>query len=136
VKPGGVVIVSVPAHRHRFRAADEEVGHLRRYDPVDLVDLLEQAGLVDVTVRAYGFPLGYVLEWVRNRLAARNAERGASGASVDIADRTAGSGRLRQPPVWASQAIDIATWPFRVVQRANPLRSLGPGLIGRARVPS
>ena len=46
LKPGGMVIVSVPAHRHRFAAADEGVGHFRRYDPVDLVDLLESAGLV------------------------------------------------------------------------------------------
>ena len=136
LRPGGLVIVSVPAYRHRFAAADEGVGHLRRYDPVDLVVLLERAGLVEVDVRAYGFPLGYLLEWVRNRLAVRDAKRSAGKGPLDIADRTAGSGRLRQPPVWASRAIDVATWPFRVIQRANPLRSLGSGLIGRARMPS
>jgi SAM-dependent methyltransferase len=136
LKPGGMVIVSVPAHRHRFAAADEGVGHFRRYDPVDLVKLLESAGLVDVDVRAYGFPLGYLLEWVRNRLAARDASSTAGEQSEDVAVRTAGSGRLRQPPPWASGAIDAATWPFRMMQRATPWADLGPGLIGRARVPS
>jgi SAM-dependent methyltransferase len=136
VKPGGMVLVSVPAHRHRFGAADEGVGHLRRYDPADLVELLVSAGLVDVKVVAYGFPLGYLLEWVRNRLAVRDARRASSGAPADIADRTADSGRLRQPPVWASPMIDIATWPFRILQRAAPAQDLGPGLIGRGRVPS
>ncbi len=136
VKPGGMVVVSVPAHRHRFAAADEGVGHVRRYDPGDLVNLLESAGLVEVNVRAYGFPLGYLLEWARNILAARDAKRAASEQPVDVAVRTAGSGRLRQPPAWASQGIDVATWPFRLMQRATLRTDLGTGLVGRARVPS
>jgi SAM-dependent methyltransferase len=136
LKPGGTVLVSVPAHRHRFAAADEGVGHVRRYDPADLISLLKSVGLVDVDVRAYGFPLGYLLEWVRNFLAARDAKRASTEQSADIAARTAGSGRLRQPPAWASLVISVATWPFRLIQRVNPMTNLGPGLIGRARVPS
>jgi len=136
VKPGGMVLVSVPAHRHRFAAADEGVGHLRRYDLADLVALLDRAGLVDIDVGAYGFPLGYPLEWARNFLAARDARHARVDQPTDVADRTAGSGRLRQPPGWASLAIDITTWPFRMIQRVNPRPDLGPGLIGRARVPS
>ncbi len=133
LRPGALVLVSVPAHRHRFAAADVGVGHLRRYDPDDLRDLLAGAGLVDIDVRAYGFPLGYLLEWVRNLLARRDQRRG-QGVPEAIADRTAGSGRLRQPPPWAGTVVDVATWPFRVLQRLPPFRHLGPGLVGTARV--
>jgi SAM-dependent methyltransferase len=133
LRPGARVLVSVPAHRHRFAAADVGVGHLRRYDPSDLHDLLAGAGLVDIEVRAYGFPLGYLLEWARNLLARRDQRRGG-GVPDAVADRTAGSGRLRQPPSWAGALVDVATWPFRLMQRINPLRHLGPGLVGSARV--
>lgn len=130
--PGGTVLVSVPAHRHRFAAADEGVGHLRRYDPDDLAELLSGVGLTDVVVHLYGFPLGYPLEWARNLLARRDARRGAEVASA--AQRSAGSGRLRQPPGWAGSAIEAATAPFGWLQRHHRLSRLGTGLIGVGRV--
>jgi len=136
VKPGGMVVVSVPAFSHRFAAWDERVGHIRRYDPADLVRLLKSAGLVDVTVRVYGFPLGYLLERVRNMIAVRETEREVGKQPADIAARTAESGRLLQPPKWASRTVDILTWPFRLMQRATYRTELGTGLVGRARVPS
>jgi SAM-dependent methyltransferase len=136
VKPGGMVVVSVPAHSHRFAAWDERVGHFRRYDPADLVSLLESAGLVDVTVQTYGFPISYVLERVRNIIAAREARTAAGEQQSDMATRTAGSGRLLQPPMWASRAIDFLTWPFRLIQRATHRTNLGTGMVGRGRVPS
>ena len=136
VRPSGTVIVSVPAHRHRFATHDKIVGHFRRYDPADLARLLRDAGLVDIEVHAYGFPLGYPLEWIRNILAVGDARRLRSPEPTDLSELTARSGRLRQPRAWMSLMIDIATWPFRMLQRANPSRHLGTGLIGRARVRS
>jgi len=135
LKRGGMVVVSVPAHVRRFGAWDERVGHIRRYDPSDLATLLESAGLVDVTVRTYGFPLGNFLEQVRNAIAARQAKGAVGAKRVDIEARTAESGRLLQPPMWAARVVDILTWPFRLMQRAVSGTDLGTGLIGRARRP-
>lgn len=130
VAPGGQVILSVPAWPDRFSVTDIEVGHLRRYTPAEFAALADAAGLVDVDVVLYGFPLGYVLEWVRARLAARRR----SAESESVTERTKRSGAWYQPPRWANVGIQLATWPFRMIQRRVAGR--GTGLVLHARVPS
>jgi SAM-dependent methyltransferase len=112
--PGGRMLLSVPAHRRRFAAADELVGHLRRYDRADLVDRLVEAGLLVERVDAVGFPLGNLLEWGRNAAAGRRLRRATAPSTVT--DRTASSGRTLQPPAWAGSATQVATAPFRKAQ--------------------
>jgi hypothetical protein len=99
-------------------------------------------------VQVYGWPLGYALEAVRNRLDARHlaaeagaAEAGAAEAGAAEAgaltpeQRTAASGRHQQPgggPV--GRAIELATLPFRYLQRLAPDR--GTGLVAVATRPA
>ncbi|WP_407320628.1 methyltransferase domain-containing protein [Isoptericola halotolerans] len=124
LRPGGLVLVSTPAWQARYGPMDAAVGHHRRYEPVQMRALLTGAGLTDVGGRLYGAPLGYALEAVRNRVAARRLE----GDGTTTAERTARSGRLFQPSSAAQgAAVAVATWPFRVAQRALP-RS-GPALV-------
>lgn len=132
VRPGGHVLVSVPADPGRFGAADELVGHIRRYTADELSDLLRTAGLDVLSVERYGFVLGDVLELGRNQIARRRLARAAVPA--DTAGRTAGSGRTLQPPAWAGTAIWSATAPFRALQRRFTQR--GPGLIALAQRPA
>jgi SAM-dependent methyltransferase len=131
LRPGGLLMLTTPAGRDRFAAADEMVGHVRRYDPSELAALLEELGLVHVRVTRFGWPLAYVLEAVRNAIARRLAAR---TATMSRADRTASSGRLLQPGdglvafcVWA------AALPFRKLQHLAPDR--GPCLVAVARRP-
>jgi SAM-dependent methyltransferase len=132
VRPGGRVVVSVPAHRRRYGAADAAVGHLRRYDPDDLRALLASADLEDVDVWAYGAGAGDVLEWGRNLLARRSP--GPDGAPDDpadgVAERTAGSGRWMVLPGWVARLGGVALLPFTWLQRPFGRRGIGPGLIG------
>lgn len=131
--PGGQVLLSTPAWQRRFGAADEMVGHYRRYDPPVLRDLLTGAGLVDVELVHFGFPLGYLLEAGRNALGKRRLAAGAVAGSSHEA-RSDASGRTLQPAT--SVAATAARWgtlPFRGVQRAFP--RVGPGLVARARKP-
>ena len=114
LEPDGRVVLSVPAHQHRFGAADELVGHVRRYGRDDLERTARAAGLEPLRIDAVGFPLGHVLEWGRNLLAARKLRAGRSPESV--AARTASSGRTFQPPRWAGRVTQAATAPFRVLQ--------------------
>ena len=132
VRPGGHVLVSVPADPNRFGPADELAGHMRRYSSEDLAALLESAGLEVLSIERYGFPLGVALETGRNAIAARRLARESS--SADPATRTAGSGRHLQPPAWAGRAIWLATAPFRMVQTRFPDR--GRGFLGLARRPA
>jgi SAM-dependent methyltransferase len=131
LRPGGWLMLSVPAHQRRYGPADELVGHFRRYDPAAIPALLAGCGLTGIEVRQYGFPLGYVLEAGRNVIARR---RLAVAAAASAAERTAASGRLLQPAGRArGAATRWATTPFRVLQRAFP--GTGTGLVVLARRP-
>ena len=133
VRPGGHLLLSVPAWQERFGPMDERAGHYRRYEPEQLRDLLKQVGLEAVDVTVYGWPLGYVLEAVRNPLDARAIDR--AGRDLTMAERTAPSGRTRQPGRRITgEMIRFSTMPFRRIQRLAPHR--GTGLVAMARRPA
>ncbi len=123
----GHLLISVPAHASRMGPMDHRVGHHRRYDPDGLRALLESAGLVDIDLRLVGFPLGYVLEAGRNAIA-----RLRPGPGTSMSERTAASGRTLQPPD-VPRLTELATAPFRAVQRRFPQR--GTGIVALARRP-
>ncbi len=131
VRPGGWLLVSAPAWPQRFSTWDELVGHYRRYEPAGISRLLVELGLEDVEAAAFGAPLGYVLEGIRNRIAGRRLPR-ARELSFD--ERTSGSGRLLEPRGGAvAAATHATTFPFMKLQRLFPGR--GVGLVARGRRP-
>lgn len=131
VRPGGLVLLSVPAHQHRFGPMDTAVGHYRRYSKSELEGKLERAGLVDVEVRAYGMPAGYILDWVRQRVLAGRLE-----APSDNEEGTKRSGRSFQPRRGVSSLVALIMTPFRLMQRPFAHTELGTGWIAWARRPS
>jgi len=130
LRPGGWLMMSVPAHQGRYGPADKLAGHFRRYDPGSMTALLARCGLTDIEVRQYGFPLGYSLEAARNLIARRRLTAAPDGS---LAERTAASGRLLQP---SSGKLGVATRygtaPFRLLQRG--FTGTGTGLVVRARL--
>jgi SAM-dependent methyltransferase len=126
VEPGGWLLLSVPAGRHRFGPTDVKAGHHRRYDREDLATLLADAGLAEIEIVTYGFPLGYLLEAVRNLYARRTTKE------ATIEERTSASGRWLQPPDWAGRSLRALSAPFRYAQRPFGHTSLGTGLVARA----
>lgn len=129
LRPGGSVLVSVPAGRDRMGAADVRAGHLRRYDRIDLEIALMKGGFVGPAVLTYGFPLGFLLEGGRNVLARRELDDSTP------TQRTAASGRWLQPPAAAARATQVLSVPFRLLQRPFAAGPLGTGLVARARKP-
>ncbi|HWG22570.1 class I SAM-dependent methyltransferase [Actinospica sp.] len=130
LRPGGWLLLSVPAHQRRYAAADEAVGHFRRYDPDKLAELVRNIGFEDVKVREYGAPLGYLLEFGRNAISRRKLKK-LNDASME--QRTGASGRLFQPANPAVSALThYGTAPFRYLQRGFPH---GPGVVVRAKRP-
>jgi SAM-dependent methyltransferase len=123
LRPGGHLVLSMPAWQSRFGPMDEQVGHFRRYDVESLRELLERTGFTDVRTTLYGWPLGYALEFVRNTVARREL----AAAAGSMAERTASSGRFRQPKDASvtGRVVALATWPFRRVQRLSPSRGVG-----------
>jgi SAM-dependent methyltransferase len=130
LRPGGHLLLSVPAFQRLFSVGDEMMGHFRRYDPDVMKDVLTRGGLADVSLRVYGFPLCYLLDAPRTYL--RNRQLSATSRTME--DRTASSGRFLQPA--SGQHIgaitQAVTAPFRVAQRRFPNR--GTCLVARARV--
>ena len=73
LKEGGILIFSVPLHAGLWTEFDEFVGHVRRYDPADLLALLAVHDLVLERSAAYGMQpsnprlLNFGLWWLKNR---------------------------------------------------------------------
>jgi SAM-dependent methyltransferase len=57
LRPGGILVISVPAHPGWFGASDTWAGHVRRYTRDDLACVLEDAGLTLERIRPWGFPM-------------------------------------------------------------------------------
>ncbi|MDJ0976997.1 MAG: class I SAM-dependent methyltransferase [Erythrobacter sp.] len=130
IKAGGQIVISAPAYRHRYGAWDEMVGHYRRYDAQDLRCLLEESGMKDVEITHYGFPVGPLLEHLRNRIAKRRL------AEVDdevFEKRTASSGRILQPEGPLGGLMKLVNPVLCELSKRFPDR--GVGLLARARVP-
>lgn len=66
LKPGGRILVSVPAHQRKYGRSDEIVGHVRRYERQELCELLDRAGARDIQVVNYGFPVTEVTRRLSN----------------------------------------------------------------------
>src|SRR3954453_21143644 len=140
VRPGGWVMLSTPAGANRYGAWDALGGHFRRYDPGQLTALMQDAGLQDISVAHYGAGLGHVLENARNVIAARRLRRAGQPVphgepvamnSATMAELTAGSARVLQPPATAARAIRLTTAPFLGLPRFLPHRGIGLVAIGR-----
>ena len=69
LRPGGQLIVSVPAHQRLWTNHDDSVGHLRRYERSQLQSLMEGAGLEQIQIIGYGYPFTNLLGWPRRWLA-------------------------------------------------------------------
>jgi SAM-dependent methyltransferase len=126
VKPGGHIMVSVPADPDRFDDCDRLVGHVRRYTRDSLRDLIESTGHGVVSIDTWGMPAGYLLEWVRNARA-----RHAVG---DVGVGTPGSGRLNQPKGSLGTLMGIAIRPFGILQAPFRGTDLGVGFVAVASV--
>lgn len=55
LKKGGVLIILVPAHPFLFGSIDESIGHFRRYEKNDLLNLLKTSGFVFDYTRTLNF---------------------------------------------------------------------------------
>jgi SAM-dependent methyltransferase len=130
VRHGGHIMLSVPAFQDRFGPYDEVVGHYRRYSPEQMRELLAGAGLADIQTQLYGWPLGNVLDVIRNRSAAR---RRREIEATSPQQRTLASARTFRFGGALGKATEAATIPIRELHRLAPNR--GTGLIAVARRP-
>lgn len=75
LKPGGSLILSVPAHKKRWGAGDIWAGHYRRYERSDLIDLLAANNLILEHMECYGFPIANITELLGNIIYKKNIDK-------------------------------------------------------------
>lgn len=129
LRPGGNLLLSVPARPELWNASDVWVGHYRRYDRESLLRLLDRAGFAVAHAECYGYPLANLTETVRTWLHGRRLR--AAGAPPAAAG-TARSGIERgiEAKLYPLQASRLGTSLFRAgcrLQERYLDRELGTG---------
>jgi SAM-dependent methyltransferase len=128
LKPGGLLVISVPADPEKFDEDDRAVGHYRRYTREQIRALLEEVSFVVEGVWCYGFPLGNVLKRMRAR---RTAPAPADAVPEELSHH---SGIRADIPGWLKPLIRPSTMqPFLLAQRLFLDRDLGEGYVVLAR---
>jgi len=127
LRPGGRILVSVPAHARKYGRSDELVGHVRRYERQQLNDLMSGAGICDIRMINYGFPITEATRIVGNWLVRDNQDY----EDLDPEQRSMLSARAKPRAVERVLAIcgERSIAPFRVIQRWFYGRDWGDGLI-------
>lgn len=120
LKPGGSLLVSVPAHPERWNPADVWAGHYRRYRRQDLVALVKKAGFEVETMQCYGFPLANVMERFSGRIYAHQTrKRGGDQMNQDDRTRSSGSDRNLLTRIWPIYSSRPGTLAMRMVWKAQ-----------------
>ena len=131
IRPGGHLLLSVPAHRRRWGPHDVWAGHLRRYERAELAERLAEAGLAVEFVWSYGFPLANWVEPLREWVAAR---RNPGESDMSAAQKTLRSGVERGGVErLASRLAAPLLLPFCWIQLAFLERDWGNGYLALAR---
>jgi len=86
IKPGGFILISVPAHMKKWSPSDVWAGHFRRYERLDLAELMTAGGFTIEHFETYGFPLANAISplraWAHTRnLSARKSANNNKRAS-------------------------------------------------------
>lgn len=127
LRPGGRVLVSVPAHQRKYGRSDEIVGHVRRYEKRDLVGLLESSGMEQIRVVNYGFPITELTRRLSNWLI-RN-EHSYDGMSAEQRSIRSAQQKPRVINRVLGHVNDKVILPFVAVQRWFYGRDWGDGYV-------
>ena len=82
LKPGGTLLISVPAHMRHWTSNDRKAGHARRYEKGELNRKLMEEGFQILNCWCYGFP---ILNWTYPLSQFVNAQPGFSRARTAFA---------------------------------------------------
>lgn len=133
LKPGGRVLISVPAHQRKFGRSDVLVGHVRRYERDQMTALLEAAGLTDIQLINYGYPVTELTRTLSNRIV-RNDRSYDGMTPVERSIRSA-QAKPRRIAKMLSVVSGGVVRPFCVIQRWFYQVDLGDGLVVTATKP-
>ena len=90
LKPGGHLLISVPAHMKRWDATDVWAGHFRRYEYEDLVHLTRKSDMRVNQIECYGFPLALFTSTFRSNYLSKKdrAEKNNPGGKQEKTEQS------------------------------------------------
>jgi SAM-dependent methyltransferase len=135
LRPGGHVVLSVPAHKRRWNASDDWAGHVRRYERNELRQLVVDAGLQVQELVCYGFPLSNLLQPLRAGVHRRQRDTLTRGARVARSGLDRGAER-RLYPLLDSVPGRLVMSAFAAAQRPFFQTELGNGYLCHAVKPA
>jgi SAM-dependent methyltransferase len=105
LKPGGKILVSVPAHQRKWGADDAAVGHYRRYEKDALIQMTKKNGFDIEHFENWGFPLANIIRPLRIRKYKRKLnQHGDADKSRDLYSAESGIERTVEMKVYPLQA--------------------------------
>lgn len=138
LKPGGALLLSVPARMKLWTAGDEWAGHFRRYERDQLVELLHRSGFEIEIFECYGFPLTNATERVSAAAYRKLIHRHEASIESNRQANNDRSGIDRRPhlrlyPLLKSLPGRLAIRFFLAAQKLFLRLDWGSGYIVRAR---
>lgn len=138
LRPGGHLLLSVPAHERRWTAGDQWAGHFRRYERAPLVQLLQGEGFEVERLECYGYPLANLSETLGSRTYRKHI---VAGTGDQAGDRRANnersgvdrSGSVRLYPLLSSLPGRALLAMCLGIQQLFLSTELGCGYVLRAR---
>ena len=128
----GRILISVPAHMRKFGKDDEYVGHVRRYEKQELIELLKGAGYSNILVLSYGYPLGNL-----TRLAERILHHEPSHPPHLTSEQKSMMSGIQRSPLLNKLSFlfnETTLQPFNLLQRLFYNTDLGDGYIAYAKL--
>lgn len=127
LKPGGHILISVPAHQRKYGRQDELVGHVRRYEKAALHALLAGVGITDIRIVNYGFPITELTRRLSNRIV--RDDHSYDGLSPE--QRSIRSAQVKPKAINRVLSLVSSNFflPFRTVQRWFYRFDLGDGYV-------
>lgn len=139
LKPGGRLLMSVPAHERKWTDSDVWAGHYRRYEKSALLDLVRECGFTIESIESWGFPVSNLLLSWRSRLHRKSlAERGEQGNDRSHNNAQSGVDRsaiMKLYPLMASLPGQLAMRLAFGMQSMTANRDWGVGYLLMARKP-
>jgi SAM-dependent methyltransferase len=130
LKPGGKVLLSMPAHSRKFGKSDEIVGHVRRYEKAQLHRLLSDAGYQHIQIINYGFPITEATRRISNWLVSRE-----TGHLKLSPEQRSTQSSFTRPPIISKLISAFGEWaflPWRQIQRLFYPYDWGDGYVASA----
>lgn len=116
LRPGGTLLLSVPARMNLWTAGDEWAGHFRRYERDALQALVKRHGFSVQQFECYGFPLSNVTERVSARAYRRTMHREGK-TEENIRQLNNDRSGIDRRPIMRLYPF-MTSWPGRLAMRS------------------